>query len=83
MTPFTVVGVLASKGASAMGDDQDDVVMVPLDTAVTRLQRNRYLGSIEMSAVREDLMDTGPGRGGADPARGAQARRRATRPTST
>ena len=57
MTPFTVVGVLATKGASAMGDDQDDVVMVPLETAVTRMQRNRYLGSIEMSAVREDLME--------------------------
>jgi putative ABC transport system permease protein len=56
-TPFTVVGVLASKGASAMGDDQDDVVMVPLDTAVTRMQKDRYLGSIEMSAVRQDLMD--------------------------
>ena len=57
MTPFTVVGVLATKGASSMGDDQDDVVMVPLETAVTRMQRNRYLGSIEMSAVREDLME--------------------------
>ncbi len=56
-TPFTVIGVLASKGASGMGDDQDDVVMVPLDTAVTRMQKDRYLGRIEMSAVRQDLMD--------------------------
>jgi putative ABC transport system permease protein len=56
MTPFTVVGVLAEKGASSMGDDQDDVVMIPLETAVTRMQKDRYLGSIEMSAVREDLM---------------------------
>jgi putative ABC transport system permease protein len=56
MTPFTVVGVLETKGASSMGDDQDDVVMVPLETAVTRMQKDRYLGSIEISAAREDLM---------------------------
>jgi putative ABC transport system permease protein len=56
-TPFQIIGVLAGKGANAMGDDQDDIVLVPLDTAVTRLQKDRYLGSIEMSAVREDLMD--------------------------
>ena len=40
-----------------MGNDQDDVVLVPLDTAVTRLQKNRFISSIEMSAVRADLMD--------------------------
>ena len=67
--PFTIIGVLASKGANAMGDDQDDVVLVPLDTAVTRLQRDRYLGSIEMSALRQDLMDLAQNRGRPDPAR--------------
>jgi putative ABC transport system permease protein len=56
-TPFTVVGVLASKGANAMGSDQDDVVMVPLDTAINRLTKDRKIGSIEMSAVNEGLMD--------------------------
>ncbi len=56
-TPFTVIGVLSSKGTNAMGDDQDDAVMVPLDTALTRLSQSRYLGGIEMSAVRADLMD--------------------------
>jgi len=56
-TPFTVTGVLASKGSTGMGDDQDDVVLVPLDTALTRLEQTRYLGSIQMSAVRQDLMD--------------------------
>jgi putative ABC transport system permease protein len=55
-TPFTVVGVLAAKGSSAMGDDQDDVVMVPLATAVTRLMKDKHIDSIEMSAAREDLM---------------------------
>jgi putative ABC transport system permease protein len=37
--PFTIVGILNSKGQSMMGQDQDDVIMVPLSTA-----RNRLLG---------------------------------------
>ena len=35
--PFEVTGVLASKGQTSFGQDQDDVVMVPLSTARTRL----------------------------------------------
>ncbi len=38
--PFTVIGVLRRKGQSMMGQDQDDVIMVPLSTA-----RNRLLGA--------------------------------------
>jgi putative ABC transport system permease protein len=40
--PFTVVGVLARKGQSLQGQDQDDVVVMPLPTA-----RNRVLGANE------------------------------------
>lgn len=56
-TPFRIVGVLAAKGSTGMGDDQDDVIMVPLDTALVRLSKNRNLGSIATSVVRQDLMD--------------------------
>jgi putative ABC transport system permease protein len=56
-TPFTVIGVLAGKGSNAMGSDQDDVVMVPLETAVNRLTKDRKIESIEMSVISEDLMD--------------------------
>ncbi len=35
--PFRVVGVLAEKGQGGFGQDQDDVVMVPLETARRRL----------------------------------------------
>ena len=38
--PFTVIGVLDRKGQSMMGQDQDDVVLVPLTTA-----RNRLFGN--------------------------------------
>ena len=35
--PLTVVGVLARKGQSTQGQDQDDTVLVPLSTAKTKL----------------------------------------------
>ncbi len=35
--PFRVVGVLAAKGQGGFGQDQDDVVMVPLETGRRRL----------------------------------------------
>jgi putative ABC transport system permease protein len=49
--PFTVVGVLARKGQSTRGDDQDDTLMIPLSTAKQKVlgvsQANaRSVGSI-------------------------------------
>lgn len=35
--PFEIVGVLTSKGQSAMGRDQDDIVLVPITTARARI----------------------------------------------
>ena len=35
--PFEIVGVLPSKGQSAMGRDQDDIVLVPITTARARI----------------------------------------------
>lgn len=35
--PFRVIGVLAAKGSSGSGQDQDDVVFVPISTAKLRL----------------------------------------------
>jgi len=56
-TPYQVIGVLKSKGKNAMGNDQDDVVMIPIESALGRLEGGRYISSIEMSAVSENLMD--------------------------
>ena len=50
-TPFTVIGVLASKGQTANGSDQDDVVLVPYTTAQTRLNGFSFLGQILASAT--------------------------------
>jgi putative ABC transport system permease protein len=54
--PFQVVGLLASKGQSAMGQDNDDVVFVPQTTFQTKIQggmRQVLGGSILVSASSE------------------------------
>jgi putative ABC transport system permease protein len=56
--PFTVVGVLARKGQNSWGQDQDDVIHIPLSTAkkkvLGRSQSNpRSVGSISVK-VRPD-----------------------------
>jgi len=48
--PFTIVGVLATKGQTASGSDQDDVVLVPYTTAQTRLAGFSFIGQILASA---------------------------------
>ncbi|CAM8645864.1 SalY ABC-type antimicrobial peptide transport system, permease component [Comamonadaceae bacterium] len=56
--PMTVIGVLAPKGQNSMGQDQDDVVMVPLGTLRNRIwggdatSRLKRVGSISVK-VRE------------------------------
>ncbi|MDR1966584.1 MAG: ABC transporter permease [Synergistaceae bacterium] len=50
--PFEVVGVLASKGQSAMGPDQDDIVIVPITTAQRRLVRSSFADSVNMAFVQ-------------------------------
>jgi putative ABC transport system permease protein len=40
--PFTVIGLLERKGQSMMGQDQDDIVIIPLSTA-----RNKIFGALQ------------------------------------
>jgi putative ABC transport system permease protein len=56
-TPFTIVGVLAAKGTGGMGNDQDDLILVPLNTAITRLSKSRNLSSIDISVSNDKFMD--------------------------
>ncbi len=50
--PFTVVGVLSQRGQSAVGQDQDDTVLVPYSSAMERLSGTTYVSSYLVS-VRE------------------------------
>ncbi len=45
--PLTVIGVLEHKGQNMMGQDQDDVVLMPISTA-----RNRVLGAATQAKAR-------------------------------
>jgi putative ABC transport system permease protein len=49
--PFRVVGVLAPKGQTSQGTDQDDTVIIPYTTMQKRLMRITYVQSITVSAV--------------------------------
>jgi len=57
--PFRVVGVLASKGSSAaMGQDQDDIVVVPITTLQKKITGQNWLRWIMVSAVSKDASYT-------------------------
>ncbi|MBL8258776.1 MAG: ABC transporter permease [Candidatus Competibacteraceae bacterium] len=45
-----IVGVLASKGQSAMGSDQDDITVIPLRTLQRRLTGNQDVNTLMVSA---------------------------------
>ncbi|HEX6535597.1 MAG TPA: ABC transporter permease [Gemmatimonadaceae bacterium] len=49
--PFTIIGVLAPKGQTAGGNDQDDVVLMPYTTAQNRLSGNARLWQILASTA--------------------------------
>jgi putative ABC transport system permease protein len=55
--PFTVIGVLETKGQSLMGTDQDDLILMPITTARTRVigsasaAKQRSVGTIWVKAA--------------------------------
>ena len=52
-----VIGLLESKGQSAMGSDQDDVVIMPLRTVQRRLSGSRDIGRLMISVSPEASID--------------------------
>ncbi|MGE0408302.1 MAG: MacB family efflux pump subunit [Amphiplicatus sp.] len=49
--PFEIAGVLAPKGATAWGQDMDDVALVPITTGILRLFGDAYLSSITVAVA--------------------------------
>jgi putative ABC transport system permease protein len=58
-SPYLVTGLLARKGQSLDGRDQDDTVLVPVTAAQRKLFGSRFHGTLRMimvQSVSEDLM---------------------------
>ncbi|MEC4890226.1 MAG: ABC transporter permease [Nitrospira sp.] len=57
--PLRVIGVLASKGQSITGQDQDDFVVLPFSTAERKVFGTRFLGTVGIILVaaqtRQDI----------------------------
>ena len=49
--PFTVVGVLARKGQSSWGQDQDDIILIPLSTAKKKVLGVSQANARSVSAI--------------------------------
>ena len=49
--PFTVVGVMSSKGQSGMGQDQDDTIFVPYTTVMKKLRGVTFIQQVTVSAT--------------------------------
>jgi len=49
--PFEVIGVLEAKGQTPMGQDQDDVIFIPLSTAKKRVLGGRRLSGRLVGAI--------------------------------
>ncbi len=54
--PFKVTGVLASKGQTGFGRDQDDVVIVPITSHQQLLTGQSWVNSIQVSASTPDAV---------------------------
>jgi putative ABC transport system permease protein len=55
--PFKVIGVLATKGENAFGQDQDDIIIAPYTTVMERITASIYLQNIYASAINEASTD--------------------------
>jgi len=49
--PFKVIGVMSTRGQSAMGQDQDDIVFTPYTTVMKKLQGQQHINNITVSAT--------------------------------
>ena len=54
--PCEVIGTLASKGQSAFGSDQDNIVVMPLRTYQRRIAGSTRIATIAVSAVSQDVL---------------------------
>jgi putative ABC transport system permease protein len=63
--PFEVIGVLEEKGVNAIGQDDDDQLLIPITTVMRRLMNVIYVNNIYVAARDVALMDRAVGEIGA------------------
>ena len=53
---FQIVGMLAPRGATSWGQDQDDVLIMPVSTAMRRVLNAQYLNQILIRCTTQPMM---------------------------
>jgi putative ABC transport system permease protein len=55
--PFEIIGVLEEKGVNAIGQDDDDQILIPITTVMHRLMNVIYVNNVYVAARDVSLMD--------------------------
>ncbi len=58
--PLRVLGVLATKGQTFMGQDQDDVIVIPFSTAERKVLGTKFLGTVGIIFLTAERADQIP-----------------------
>lgn len=59
--PFSVIGVMESKGTDLNGVDQDDQIFIPIQTALRRVFNLKYINTINIQASSIERMNDATG----------------------
>ena len=59
--PFEIIGVLEEKGVNAIGQDDDDQILIPITTIMHRLMNVIYVNNIYVAARDVSVMDKAVG----------------------
>jgi putative ABC transport system permease protein len=55
--PFKVIGTLVEKGVSAEGANEDDKILIPINTALRRVFNIDYINNIHIRVAKREWMD--------------------------
>jgi putative ABC transport system permease protein len=53
---FQVVGMLKPKGSGAFGQDQDDIILMPISTAMRRIMNKHFINSMSIRCTSPKMM---------------------------
>jgi putative ABC transport system permease protein len=56
--PFTVIGVFLEKGSDSDGQDQDDIIMIPISSLLRRVLNQTFINTIYVQTVSRKEIDS-------------------------